>query len=261
MLQDTGIESERHEGAVDRALSVLKLFIDPQRSSLGVTEIADQLSLSKGAVHRALTSLRKSGLLDTDPKTRRYVLGLTALTLGLAYQSHQDLHERARPFLRALSERTGETATLSMRRGDKRIYLDQVTPNREVKMTVPLGEPQSLHAGSSSKAFLAFLSPREQEEYIAGHELTALTDLTITNPDALREELDIIRKRGYAQSLGERQSGSASVAAPVFNHEGVVVATVSVCGPRERFRPNMNEAAKVLLEQTRDFSTKLGFNW
>jgi DNA-binding IclR family transcriptional regulator len=235
------------------------LFIDSKKASLGVTEIAKELGLSKAVVHRVLSSLRASDLIELDPDSRRYLLGPTSLALGLAYLSRLDLRARARPFLEKLSLDTQETATLSIRREEVRIYIDQVTPPREVKMTVEIGQPYPLHAGSSSKAFLAFLSEVDQEAYLR-NRLSAVTDLTITDPDSLRAELATIRKRGYARSLGERQPGSASVAAPVFNHLGDPVGVISVCGPIERFRSHMEVHARLLLEQTRALSQRLGFS-
>lgn len=245
-------------GAVKRATAILQLFIDTPQASLGVTEIANELGLSKAVVHRALTSLREPELVSVDQESRRYMLGPTALALGVAYLSRQDIRERARPFLRTLSAQTNETATLSIRRADVRVYLDQVTPAREVKMTVAIGESYPLHAGSSSKAFLAFLSPQEQEVYLRDHRLQAMTEITITAVDDLRLELQRIRELGYAQSLGERQPGSASIAAPVFNFEGDPIGVISICGPVERFKGHMQEASALLISQTRELSRLMG---
>ncbi len=244
--------------AVKRATTILQLFIDTHEASLGVTEIANELGLSKAVVHRALTSLREPGLINVDPDSRRYMLGPTALALGVAYLSRQDIRERARPFLRLLSNQTNETATLSIRRADVRVYLDQITPAREVKMTVAIGESYPLHAGSSSKAFLAFLPIQDQEVYLRDHQLQAMTDITITTVDELRTELRQIRELGYAESLGERQPGSASIAAPVFNFEGEPVGVISICGPIERFRDEMHNASSLLLTQTRELSRLMG---
>jgi len=255
---NTNDQKSQPSGAVKRAIAILQLFIDTHQASLGITEIANELGLSKAVVHRALTSLRESALVNVDEESRRYMLGPTALALGVSYLSRQDIRERARPFLRILSAQTNETATLSIRRADVRVYLDQVTPAREVKMTVAIGESYPLHAGSSSKAFLAFLSLQEQEVYLRDHLLQALTDVTITEIDDLRAELRHIREAGYASSLGERQPGSASIAAPVFNFEGDPIGVISICGPLERFEDHQEEASKLLITQTRELSRLMG---
>lgn len=242
---------------VERAADVLVLFADADTRTLGVTEIADALGLSKPAVHRILASLRTRGLVEVDEESRRYSLGLTAMRLGLAYLDRIDVRALAAPELAELSRRTRETATLSTRTGDQRVYVDQVTPAREVIMTVSLGVPYPLHAGASSKAFLAFLPDTEIDAYLA-RELGRLTEGTITDADALRAEIREIRARGYAKSFAERQHGAASVAAPVLDHHDRPVAVVSVCGPLERFRQEAEECARVLLETTDRLSARMG---
>jgi IclR family acetate operon transcriptional repressor len=245
-------------GSVERAAAVLRLFVDLPGPSLGITEIATHLSLSKAVVHRVVSSLRETEFLEADAESRRYRLGPGSLALGLAYLDRVDVRTLARPDLEQLSAVTQETATLSVRHGFQRVYIDQVTPGAEIRMTVAIGQPYPLHAGSSSKAFLAFVDEAEREEYFATQLLTAVTDSTIVDRAALQDELALIRKRGFARSLGERQPGAASVAAPVLDHDGKPVAVVSVCGPSERFRRRADEAAEQLLLVTRGLSRRLG---
>ena len=242
---------------VERAIDVLMLFTKTKQATLGVTEIASELVMSKAAVHRILSSLKAKGLLEVHDESRRYALGPANLALGLAYLERIDIREVAGPELARLCEVTGETATLSIRSGPTRTYVSQVTPDREVKMTVPLGRPYPLHTGSSSKAFLAFLGEEEAEQYLAG-PLEKLTDNTIVDVVKLRAELKKIRKAGYAISFAERQAGAASVAAPVFDHQSRPSAVISVCGPIERFRGEADDAAKLLLEATGRLSARFG---
>ncbi len=244
---------------VERAADVLVHFSEVDQPTFGVTEIAEALGLSKAAVHRILASLRTRGLIELDELTRRYFLGVGAMKLGLAYLDRIDLRRIAHPELVALSERTAETATLSVRSGWTRFYVDQVTPRREVIMSVRLGTPHPLHAGGSSKALLAFLSAEEIDAYLAQPELVRLTPDTVTDRAALRREIGEIRRRGYAQSFAERQGGAASVAAPVLDHRGRPQGAISVCGPIERFRGEADASAEALLTVTRRLSARLGY--
>ncbi len=246
--------------AVERAIDVLLLFGSQNRTNLGVTEISGELGLSKAAVHRILTSLRTRHLVEVDQDTRRYSLGSAALSLARAYLSGIDVRSLAADQLRELSKASGETATLSIRAGDVRMYVDQVIPDREVRMEVALGHPYPLHAGASSKTFLAFLDPHDIDSYIERNGLGPLTDATITDAAALKAELDEIRSRGYAVSFGERQAGAASAAAPVFDHEGRPAAVISVAGPAERFRGSMEEAIELLRETAARVSERMGFD-
>lgn len=244
---------------VERAADVLMYFVDAATPDLGVTEIAEGLGLSKAAVHRVLSSLRGRGLIELDDHTHRYALGVAAMRLGLAYLDRIDVRRVAHPELERLSKATDETATLSVRTGSTRVYVDQVTPNREVIMSVGLGEAFPLHAGASSKAFLAFLSLEEQEQYLQGYPLEALTSGTITDIDALHTELETIRERGWSRSEGERKGGAASVAAPVLDHLGHPVAVISVCGPWERFSEEFDACRDELMESANRLSTRLGW--
>ena len=184
---------------VERAADVLLLFAKPNNPHLGVTDIAEQLTLSKAAVHRILASLRSRGFIELIEESRRYQLGAASLSLGVAY------------------------------------------------------------AGGSSKAFLAFLAPDEQVRYLA-KQMISVTDKTIIDAGKLREELAEIRQRGFASSFGERQAGAASLAAPVFDHTGSPAAVISLSGPADRFKDEIDDCVPLLLAATARVSRRLGYN-
>lgn len=255
----TEAEPHRLITTIERAADVLTLFASTGRPDLGVTEIARELGLSKAVVHRVLMTLAAKDFVEVVEESRRYRLGPAVLSMGVTYLERLDVRSLAAPSLQRLSAVTQETATLSLRFGHERMYIDQVTPEREVKMTVALGRGFPLHAGGSSKAFLAFLTEREQEEYFSTQRLEALTDLTIVDEDLLREQLREIRERGYATSFGERQSGAGSVASPVLDRHGQPAAVISICGPVERLREEVDELATTLTEETSDLSRRLGY--
>lgn len=250
--------SSRSIAAVERAMDVLLLFGRSGRADLGVTEIAQELHITKAVVHRILTALRNRDLVLADPVTRRYALGPAAISLGRAYLARTDLRTMAAPELRRLAAQCGETATLSIRRGDTRLYVDQVVPQQELRIEVSIGIPYPLHAGSSSKAVLAFMPEHEIEEYLSRHELEPFTERTVTDPAKLRKELTVIRRRGYATSAGEREGGSVSAAAPVLGHDGHVVAALSVAGPQSRFKPRMAECVPLLVAAAERISAEFG---
>ncbi len=244
---------------MERTAQVLKTFSRASTPTLGVTEIAQELDISKAVVHRILNSLRVQRFIDIDPTSRRYMLGPASLAVGLAFLRNVDVRDLARPVLRELSDRTQETATLSIRSGWQRIYIDQVTPGREVKMTVDLGRPFPLHAGSSSKALLAHLPAEEIDTYVSVVGLDSLTDRTITDAEDIKEELARIREKGFAMSIGERQSGAASVAAAILDHDGHPIASMSLCGPAERFESEADAAARAVVAASRSISQQMGY--
>ncbi|NIS35178.1 MAG: IclR family transcriptional regulator, partial [Actinobacteria bacterium] len=221
--------------AIERAADVLSLFASAESSTLGVSDIARQLDLSKAVVHRILASLMSRDYVRVDLDTRRYSLGAASLSLGLRYLDDLHLHQEAMPALRTLSDETGETATFSVAVGDdKRVYVDQVMPARTVRVMVEIGQTFPLYAGASSKALLAFMAPDRQASYLDRSGERLLQDLP-TDLDDLRAELAEIRARGYAETEGERLAGTAAVAAPILDRAGRPIASISVAGPIERF--------------------------
>ena len=246
----------RSVATIERATDVLFLFTE-EASDLGVTEIARRLDISKAVVHRILTSLRERDLVAVDESTRRYSLGPAVLRLAAAYRESLDLRSLGIDAMRELCQATNETATMSVRHGDHRIYVDQITPDREVKMSVQVGSSFPLHAGATGKAFLAWLSDTEREAYLA-ESLDPVTENTVTDPEVLAKELDVIRRQGFAVSLGERQAGAGSVAAPVLDHHDEPVLVISTCGPVERFADIVAETAVKVVETTRTLSARLG---
>lgn len=249
---------ERTLEGLERALDVLMLFARPGVTSLGISEISRELSLPKAVVHRIVTTLCTRDFIELDTTTRRYTLGPSWLVMGSTYSRSVDVRDLARDAMRRLTDQTFETTTLSIRHGNHRVYVDQVTPRREVIMSVQVGEQFPLHAGSSSKAFLAFLPPEEQQDYIESVALAPLTDHTIVGRAELLNELTVIRERGYAMSFGERQAGAGAVAAPLLDFEAKPVAVISVCGPAGRIEGKVDELAAALLAETAALSRRLG---
>jgi IclR family acetate operon transcriptional repressor len=221
--------------AATRVADVLLLFACASRE-LGISEIARTLGICKATVHRIVRSLESREILASARPGGPYALGPTAAIIGAHALQRFDFRATVRPVVHRLQAETGETATVSALIGSARVYLDQVISLHEVKMTVELGRPFPLHAGASSKAVLAFVSESLRSHVLAG-ALEPLTARTVVDPAALARELDEIRRCGVAVSLGERQAGAASVAAPVFGPDGDVIGAISVCGPADRFSP------------------------
>lgn len=243
---------------VERAADILLFFAKSQKTSLGVTEIANELNISKTAVHRILSSFKNKGIVEVDPVTHRYGLGPVITSLGLTYLNKLDVRKIVGTELVDLSRKTYETATLSVRTGFTRVYIEQVIPDREVLMSVQIGIPHPLHAGASSKAFLAFL-PEEEIDLYLSQPLAKVTPLTVTDREALRSELQLIKSRGWAKSQSERQVGAGSVAAPILDYLGYPIAVISVCGPAERLIEETEVCVKALLETTSRISERMGY--
>lgn len=223
-------ESTGGTEAADRVADVLLLFAQSDHP-LGVSKIARSLSLSKAVVHRILRSLTNRSLLQVVPGQSTYVLGPAATTLSFKAWSQMDLRSLASPVLRKLRDDTRETTTLSVLVGHQRIYLDQYESPQEVKMVVELGPRFPLHSGASSRSILAFLPQTFIDEAV--RQLRSLRpDLDV---EAYLQGLDQVRKKGYAVSSNERNTGAASIAAPFFDVAGNVLGSISSSGPVFRY--------------------------
>jgi DNA-binding IclR family transcriptional regulator len=241
-----------------RVIDVLLLFTDAP-STLGVTRIARELGLSKAVVHRILQTLVTRGMVVFDPASREYRLGAAASALGARALRDSDLRSAALELMRDLRDDTQETVTLTALVPGGRIYLEQFPGTHEIKMTVELGRRFPLHAGSSGKCMLAFLSDDAREAVLAA-PLAPLTPNTVTDAEALRAELKVIRDSGYAHSGGERQYDAGSVAAAVFGATGEAIGAVSVCGPRYRVTAEfVHEIAPRVMAVAERVSRRMGW--
>ncbi|MGC4897420.1 IclR family transcriptional regulator [Micromonospora sp. DT31] len=259
-LQAEGADAAgRARSGLARTFSIINLLASRAPEALGVSAIARDLEIPKAVAHRILKELVADAFLAFDDGKKQYQLGPGALTVGLAALRTLDVPKTARPYLERLVEVSGETATLSIRQGWQRVYVDQVLSPHEVRMSVALGRMYPLHAGSSSKAILAALPDEAVEEFLTQHRHASLTPRTLTSADALREDVAEIRQRGYAVSFGERQAGSASVAAAVRGASGDVVGAISLCGPRERFAENTLRHGATVAEAARAVSRDIGY--
>ncbi|MBC7251198.1 MAG: IclR family transcriptional regulator [Anaerolineae bacterium] len=245
--------------SVEKAIAILKAF-SMEKPELSVTELSQQLALHKSTVSRLLTTLEKGGLVEQNPETGKYRLGVVLIGLAGLVVAHADIREIARPLLRQLAQETQETVNLAVLDGDEVVNIEQILPDkRQVKNIGWVGRRTPLHCVSTGKILLAY-QPSEEIERIITKGLSQRTDKTITDPDQLREELANIRRQGYATGLEELEEGLNAVAAPVRNHDGEVVAAVSVSGPSYRVSPERIPAlAQLAMRTTEEISRQLGF--
>jgi DNA-binding IclR family transcriptional regulator len=197
-----------------------------------VYDLADRCGLNRSTAWRILATLEDEGLVERDPASGRYGVGYALVALGAA-AGHDPLVRRAHAPLRALAEACAETASLAVPRRLQLVYVDQVQAPH-VMAADWLGRATPLHATSTGKALLAWLSEDEIGVALPGR-LERYTDTTITTRAVLRAELADIRARGYAVSRGELEPALWGVSAPVLDG-GRAVAVVSVWGTEARVR-------------------------
>ena len=244
---------------VRNAARLLKAFRG-REAELGVSELARRLGLGKSAVHRLLTTLAAEGLIEQDRQTGGYRLGIVMFELGEAVKVHLDLHAVAGSVLQQLREQTSESAQVGVLDGLEVVYVDRLESPHALRLFTETGRRVPAHTASSGKVLLANLADDELDALLDGVELSAPTQHTIADPALLREHLAAIRSRGWAESVNEREIGVASVAAPIRDLRGQVVAAISIGGPLTRLGTNARRRfVREVVEAGEAVSRRLGW--
>jgi DNA-binding IclR family transcriptional regulator len=244
--------------AIERAVAILNALSadDPE---LGVTELAERLGLHKSTVHRFMVNLDAAGLVERNPRSGRYRLGLRIFELGAQVMQRMNLWDEALPFLEGLVRDTGETGHLAVLDGGEAIYIERVEARRALRVPSAVGRGYPAHATNLGKVLLADLSQERVEAIIAERGLAAYTPKTITDPDELGRDLERIRRRGYAVDNEEYDDGLRCIGAPVRDHSGRTVAALGIGGPVTRITPErVEELAELVMAAARDLSRRLG---
>ena len=216
--------------AIERALAVLRCFESGERTQ-GISELARRTGLTVSTTHRVTRALADGGLLMQVPRGDRYQLGPTLAVLG-ARAAGQLGYDQALPLLAELAEATGESVNLGIRTGgDVQVVLD-VPSTQPLRFDQQPGTRVPLHASAMGKCLLAAADDPEAEVAALG-DLTAHTDHTLVDVDALLADLRAVRERGWALNDEERNPGVRAVAVGVRTELGTVAA-IAVQGPSVR---------------------------
>ncbi len=226
--------------SVERAFAVLQSL---SRGTAGVSEIAERTGLPKSTVSRLLGTLVEVGAVEQSEVLGVYGLGELLIELSSSANPGTNLVSLARPLLVELVAAIDEAAGLGMLDGGEVYYLDQVDSDHQVQVRDWTGESVSAHVVSSGLVLMAFAPPEQQSAFLAG-PLAALTAHSVTDPVLLAHRLDEVRRVGFAWVYEEMSEGLNSVAAPVVNPAGTVIAAVHAHGPSYRF-PEPGAAAAI----------------
>lgn len=245
--------------SVRNAARLLKEFSYGSRE-IGVTELSRRLGIGKSTAHRLLHTLTEERLLERDPYTGAYRLGLAMYELGSVVSAHTDIHEACSPVIDELRNATRETVQVGVLDGREVVYVERRESPQTIRLFGRVGHRNDAHCTSTGKVLLAYLPSHRLESLLAGWTLPAQTPFTITDMDRLRAELDAVRRRGWAEQVNETEMGAASIAAPVRNGLGEVVAALSVAGPVQRLQgESLKRFARPMLEAAAAISRRMGF--
>jgi IclR family pca regulon transcriptional regulator len=220
-----------HVQSLARGLAVIRAF-GPQRPEMTVSDVARVTGLTRAAARRFLHTLVDLGYVGTDG--RLFSLRPRVLELGYAYVSSLPLPSLAVPHLERLTEQVGESSSLSVLDGDDIVYVARVAIHKIMTVAVSVGTRFPAYATSMGRVLLAHADPAWLDEYLSRVALEPLTPRTVTDSARLREILVGVRSRGHALVDQELEAGLRSVAVPVRDRTGAVVAAMNVSAPVTR---------------------------
>lgn len=242
--------------AAHEAMSLLTLVA--RHPGLGVTELSRRSGNTKGRTFRLLATLEGLGFV-TRRGSALYYLGVTALEVGTAAQGQMDAVSILRDPMDMLAAAFNETVVVRMREGNESVCVSRYGSTRVLRPSGSVGSRHSLYAGASGKLLLAF-APADVQAAVLDQPRTQFTQNTLTDRQALVDELQRVRICGYAFSDSERADNIAALAAPIRDRMGIVIASLSIAAPSNRLRePRRSEVLDALLLQATLASGALGY--
>lgn len=246
--------------SVQRALDLLEVFL-VHGPEIGLSQIAELLNMNKATAYRLLSTLEERGFVRRSHGSRKYTLGVKVFELGYYFQSQLEMRQVGLPYLKEMVDHTKESGFLCVREGDEALCVERVESQREVNIfSLRVGGKQPLHCGGAPRALLADWDPAELAEYAERTGLPSFTTQTIQRLDQLLEDVEQTRLQGYVVSMNDVVMGIAAVGAPVYDHTGRVVASISLSGLSIRYgTEHVAELGHVVMNAAECFSRELGF--
>ncbi|GAA3888976.1 IclR family transcriptional regulator [Leifsonia kafniensis] len=219
--------------SLHKAISILEaLRLSPDGSSARV--LAGETGIPKSTVQRLLQSLAETQMVVQDPQRLTYRLGPRTLMLGMAYKQGLDLGRLALPVMVELRNQTNETVGLSVAVGHERMFIEEAQSLFELRFASELGRLYPLWSGAPGRALMIDLNSREVEEIIGDALPSASSVHSPVGHDVILARLEHTRLQRHARAFNETLDNVSSLAVPIRNARGDVVAALSISGPSER---------------------------
>ncbi len=257
----SSLPSNYYIESLARGLAVLSTFSEEQ-PSLSLTDISQRLQLNKTTTFRLLSTLEALGYIERDEQTKLYHPGVEVLRLGFVVLNSLEVRQIAAPCLRRLVDDVQETVNLAVLANHEVVYIDRVGSKHLVNVNRPVGSRLPVYCTSTGKAILAFLPADQLENILAATTWERYTEQTLVTPETLKENLALIQERGFSVSDGEMMPELRDVSAPIFQHDGQVVAAVNISVPAHRvtYEDLLNKLGPKVFRAGQKISEALGYN-
>jgi len=244
--------------SVAAAARILGEF-DKHGTQFGVSQLARQVGVGKSTAHRVIWTLVEEGLLEKVEETGLFRLTMKMRSLGASAEVAQHLHEAATIPMDELRTVTAGTLHIAILDGTDVVYIERREGPGAIPFFRELGSRNSAHVTSSGKVLLAYLPPEQRVPLVESMRLTARTRHTITTHAEFMKELERVRRQGFAENRGESELAMCSIAAPLRDPFGRVVATVSVAQYVQDREAGLRALARPVVETARRISAGLGW--
>jgi len=243
---------------VTKAMNIVEILAGKE-GGVGLGELSALIGMPKSSTHRYMATLISVGLAERTGEDG-YKLGTRVIELAGTYLYKSDLRHESQEILDELAEKSGETIHLAVPSGTGVVYIAKIESKHALNMSSHIGSRLPMYCTSLGKAILAFSRP-ELLQAVLMEEMPARTPYTLTTPEALKKELEIIRSCGFAVDREENESGICCVGAPVIDYSGYAIGAISISGPRDRINNDLaQQLGPLLWEATQRVSHRRGFS-
>lgn len=246
--------------SINRALSILEAF--PQHGpEIGLSDLSRHVSFNKATTYRILKTLETNGYVSRSLTSRTYRLGARVFELGSYYQSKLDIRSSSLPYLKVLSEKTGQATFLCVRSVNEAICIDFVPVDANYDyFALKIGGRQPLHCGGASRVFLMEMTDEELTKYASETGLPSLTPKSIATLDLLKQDVIQTTRQGFVFSDEDVTTGIAAIGAPIHDYSGNIVAAISLSGIAQVLREEYKELSSETIETAKLISSRMGFS-
>jgi DNA-binding IclR family transcriptional regulator len=261
MDMDTTGKSENSKAikSIVKAAALVDLLAESERP-LSLAAISKASGIAKSTLHGILATLISVGYVTQDEGTGNYRLGYHLFELGNRISGKIDERRIARPYMKKLSEITGETVHLAVLDEGEVLYIDKQESKNSIRIVTETGVKLPVHCTGVGKALLSGLDPYKIKEIVRKKGMEKYTETTITDADKLLAEIEKIKKQGFATDQQEFMIGLRCIAIPVFNHAEKVACAISISGPISRMSGAVFESKKKhLIKAAHEISKKMGY--
>lgn len=252
-------KATRSNQSSEKLLAIMERLSE-QDEPIRLQELSRLVGMNESTALRYLATLRKSGYVAQDPDNGRYSLTYKICALAANVSNRKNIRNICSPYLRSIAQIFSESANIAEEHDMAVVYIEAISGPRQLLMTTRrVGNISPIHCTAVGKLLLLNYTPRQLDHLIATKGMPALTQNTVTTRQGLVEELERVRRRGYALDNEEYEPGARCVAAPILDYTGRVVAGISVSGPVTRMTDeHIYEKLPYLLDAAQQISLRMG---